>query len=35
MDDLPKEGAEGDKKIVHTYALVKVSKVKELIIICN
>lgn len=26
MDDQPKEGAEGDKKIVHTYALVKVSK---------
>ena len=26
MDDIPKEGAEGDKKIVHTYALVKVSK---------
>jgi hypothetical protein len=24
MDDQPKEGAEGDKKIVHTYALVKV-----------
>lgn len=29
MDDQPKEGGEGDKKIVHTYALVKVSK-KEL-----
>lgn len=26
MDDQPKEGAEGDKKIVHTYALVKVSE---------
>lgn len=26
MDDQPKEGGEGDKKIVHTYALVKVSK---------
>lgn len=25
MDDQPKEGGEGDKKIVHTYALVKVS----------
>lgn len=24
MDDQPKEGGEGDKKIVHTYALVKV-----------
>jgi hypothetical protein len=27
MDDLPKEGGEGDKKIVHTYALVKVKTV--------
>lgn len=28
MEDQPKEGAEGDKKIVHTYALVKVSERK-------
>lgn len=26
MDDQPKEGGEGDKKIVHVYPLVKVSK---------
>lgn len=25
MDDQPKEGGEGDKKIVHVYPLVKVS----------
>jgi hypothetical protein len=24
MDDQPKEGGEGDKKIVHTYSLIKV-----------
>ena len=28
MDDQPKEGGEGDKKIVHTYALVKVNKIE-------
>lgn len=33
MDDQPKEGAEGDKKIVHTYALVKVSEL--FLIICT
>lgn len=26
MDDQPKEGGEGDKKIVHVYPLIKVSK---------
>ncbi|CAG9801068.1 unnamed protein product [Chironomus riparius] len=29
MDDQPKEGGEGDKKIVHTYALVKHSDMSD------
>jgi hypothetical protein len=32
MDDQPKEGGEGDKKIVHVYPLVKVSFVIQRLI---